>query len=177
MGGVLSPDILSYNSVVEALGAVGRAADALALLPVLRCADLQATVATLESLLAIAFRAGMMNEVVTMWHDITRCGMRANAVSFNKFLTALISLVRFLLTPVAAIGDTYLVSLPSRDRLRYTTPGAFGDSTEPQSKVRTAVLYNNVTRATRLFCCVVALCCVCFCFLSSLVLHWNCLYS
>ena len=91
---MLSPDIISYNSVIEALGAVGRAADALALLPVLRCADLQATVATLESLLYIAFRAGMMSEAVTMWRDITRCGMRASALSFNKFLTALISLVR-----------------------------------------------------------------------------------
>jgi pentatricopeptide repeat protein len=91
---VLSPDIISYNSVIEALGAAGRAADALALLPVLRCADLQATVTTMEALLSISFHGGMMHEVVSLWRDMARCGMRPSPHSLNMFLRALISLVR-----------------------------------------------------------------------------------
>jgi pentatricopeptide repeat protein len=91
---VLSPDIISYNSVIEALGAAGRASDALALLPVLRCADLQATVTTMEALLSISFHGGMMHEVVSLWRDMARYGMRPSPHSLNMFLRALISLVR-----------------------------------------------------------------------------------
>lgn len=94
MGGVLSPDIISYNSVIDALGAAGRAADALALLPVLRSADLHATVTTMEALLSISFHAGLMHEVGGLWRDMVRAGMRPGARSLNLFLTSLISLVR-----------------------------------------------------------------------------------
>jgi pentatricopeptide repeat protein len=90
----MSADIISYNSVIESLGAAGRAQDALALLPVLRFADLQPTVTTLETLLSIAFSAGLMKEVCELWGDLTRGGMRPKCSTFNMYLTALISLVR-----------------------------------------------------------------------------------
>lgn len=96
---MLSPDIISFNSVIEALGAAGRAADALALLPVLRCAELQATVTTMEALVSISFHGGMLNEVVSLWRDITQCGMRPSPQTLNMFLTALISLVRMNAVP------------------------------------------------------------------------------
>ena len=99
IGGIVSPDVISYNSVMEAMGAAGRVHDALSLLPVLRAADLQPSRATMTLLMSLAASAGLPGEVVGLWADLVRSGLRPETRALNLYLSALISLVRSLDTP------------------------------------------------------------------------------
>eukprot|EP00892_Ulva_mutabilis_P005771 jgi/Ulvmu1/3566/UM166_0021.1 len=76
IGGIVSPDVISYNSVMEAMGTAGRVRDALSLLPVLRAADLQPSRTTMTLLMSLASSAGLPGEVVALWADLLRSGLR-----------------------------------------------------------------------------------------------------
>lgn len=104
----MSPDVISYNSVMGAMAAAGLVRDALNLLPVLRAAHLQPSRATMTLLMTIAGRAGLHGEVVGLWADLVRNGLRPETAALNAYLSALISLVRPLppLVPYAAAHAT-----------------------------------------------------------------------
>eukprot|EP00892_Ulva_mutabilis_P005105 jgi/Ulvmu1/2967/UM015_0007.1 len=95
IGGIVSPDVISYNSVMEAMGTAGRVRDALSLLPVLRAADLQPSRTTMTLLMSLASSAGLPGEVVALWADLLRSGLRPETRALNLYLSALISLGRW----------------------------------------------------------------------------------
>lgn len=89
----MSPDVISYNTVIETLGAAGLVHDALNLLPVLRAAHLQPSRATMTLLMSLCSRTGLHGEVAGLWADVVRSGLRLETSALNSYLTALISLV------------------------------------------------------------------------------------
>lgn len=92
--GALSPDTVSFNTVLRALATAGRAVEAQALYKRMLGTGVKETAASVAALMAAATANGQAEWALTMWQGLQRGSLRPTAACATARMDALLHLAR-----------------------------------------------------------------------------------
>ena len=94
VGYEVTPDIVSFNTMIKACGSTGDLDSALQLYGLITARRLEPTIATYSTLMAAAAKVGSASRALEVWSYIGQQGLRPNTTCMNVIIAALEQCVR-----------------------------------------------------------------------------------